>query len=71
MAVLTTTCRQIVCHRWLRFIHDQMLMIYYEAMRPTSVRTRPALHESKDKAEARYYEAETEVEAKKFGLNLD
>jgi len=28
------------------------------------VRTRPALHEAKDEAEARYYQAE----AKKFGL---
>jgi len=31
MAILTTTCRQILCHRWLPFIHDQMLMIYHEA----------------------------------------
>jgi len=30
------------------------------------VRTRPALHEAKDEAEARYYEAE--AKAKKFGL---
>ena len=30
------------------------------------MRTKPELHEAKDEAEARYYEAE--VEAKKFGL---
>jgi len=30
------------------------------------VRTRPALHEAKDEAEARYYEAE--AEAKKISL---
>jgi len=30
-AILTTTCRQILCHRWLRFIHDQILMTYHEA----------------------------------------
>ena len=30
------------------------------------MRTRPALHEAKDEADSRYYEAE--VEAKKFGL---
>jgi len=30
-AILTTTCRQILCHRRLRFIHDQILMIYHEA----------------------------------------
>jgi len=30
------------------------------------LQTNPALHEAKDEAEARYYEAETE--AKKFGL---
>jgi len=43
MAILTTTCRQILCHRWLGFIRDQILMIY---------------HEAKDEAEARYYNAE-------------
>jgi len=31
MAILTTACRQILCHRWSRFIHDQILMIYHEA----------------------------------------
>jgi len=31
MAILTTTCRQILCHRWLWFIHDQILMIYHKA----------------------------------------
>jgi len=68
MAILTTTCRQTLCHRWLRFIHDQILTIYHKATRPTQVRTRPALHEAKDEAEAKYYEAETEAEAKKFSV---
>jgi len=33
--LLTTTSRQILCHRWLRFIYDQILMIYHEATKPT------------------------------------
>jgi len=55
MAILTTTSRQILCHRWLRFIHDQILMIYHEA---NLSETRLALHEAKDEAESRYYETE-------------
>ena len=31
MAILTTTCRQILCHRRLPFIHDQILMICHDA----------------------------------------
>jgi len=50
---------------------SQMVVIHSrpdfdEATRPIWARTRPALHEAKDEAEARYHEAE--AEAKKFGL---
>jgi len=40
-----------------------------EATRPTFMRTRPALHEAENEAEAGYYEAE--AEAKNFGLEAN
>jgi len=49
--VLTTTCRQILWHRWLRFIHDQILMIYHEA--------NLSENEAKDEAEAKKFGLET------------
>ena len=60
MAILTTTCRQTFCHRWLRFIHDDSA---FDDLPRGQVRTRPALHEAKDEAEARYDEAKAEAEA--------
>jgi len=55
-----------------------LLLTDNEATRPTFMRTRPALHEAENEAEAGYYEAEAEAKAKNFasrpgwprGLNI-
>jgi len=43
-----------------------LLLTDNEATRPTFMRTRPALHEAENEAEAGYYEAEAEAKVKNF-----